>query len=409
MKKAIILAVVMIAALPASADLPRGEWPTARAVILPQMSAPGLVYLPLDEQALAVRSLAEYRVVRDGRAEVPYRMVVEDGQSETRTFPAIVISQGVLGGRQLQVTTDLGAAAPPANEVRLRLRGDNFRCQARVEGSRDRVRWWLVAKGGLVYRHEGRFERTQVIMPANDYRFLRLTLSRLEGKLPTLEGVIAAAGVIIPRKLVTVAAERSRREDPRRRRSVFTLDLGRLSRDLAQATFEVAETTFDRPLTIEAARAGPKYEWAGDAALRRASPGAKVMVPLEIPQARRVRISVSNGDDRPLTVRGMTLWRVRRGLVFSADPALAYELWYGRRNAASPVYDIQRLPITTPPAKMARAGLGPERKLPLKPPPPPPWSERHRALFWTALAAVIVLLALLILRAMRGVKAPPQG
>jgi len=399
----------MIAALPASADLPRGEWPTARAVILPPMSAPGLVYLPLDEQALAVRSLAEYRIVGDGRAETPYRMVVEQGRSETRVLPAAVISRGEIRGQQAQVTVDLGSATLHANQVQLGLRGDNFRSRVRVEGSRDRAQWWLLTAQGLVYRHETRFEQTRVALPANDYRFLRITVSTLQGKLPAVSEARVVSEVPIQRKLIPVPAKLSRREDARHRSTVLTLDLGRLSRDLAQAAFEVAEATFDRPLTIEAALSRRDYGWAGDAALRRAAPGAKVMVPLEIPQARRVRISVSNGDDRPLTLRGVNLFRVRRGLIFRAAPAHAYELWYGRRGAASPVYDIQRLPITTSPAKMALAGLGPERKLPLKPPPPPPWSERHRALFWTALAAVIVLLALLILRAMRGVKAPPQG
>jgi hypothetical protein len=412
MKRAVILAVAAVAAvaaLPTRADLARGEWRTTRPITLPRMSAPGFVCLPLDAQALAVKSLSEYRVVRDGRVEVPYRMVLEDGQTETRTFPAVVVSQGVLGGQQLQATVHLGAAAPPANRVQLRLRGDNFRCRARVEGSRDRARWWLLTKDGLVYRHEGRFERTQVTMPANDYRFLRVTLSRLEGKLPALEGVAAGAEVTIPRKLVTVPAKLSRREDTRHRRTVLTVDIGRLSRDLAELELEVKETTFDRPVTIEVARAGRKYEWAGDGAVRRVAAGQKAIVALPVRDARRLRIYVLNGDDRPLTVRGVTLRRVRRDLVFAADHAHTYALWYGRPDTPGPDYEIQRLPLTTPPAQLASAALGEARALPVKPPPPPPWSERYRAVFWAMLAGVIVLLGLLILRAMRGVKASPQG
>jgi hypothetical protein len=404
---AVAVVAAVVAALPAQADLPRGEWRTTRPITLPRMSAPGLVGLPLDAEALAVKSLSEYRVVGDGRAEVPYRMVLEEGQKETGTFPVVLMSQGILGGQQLQATAHLDAAAPPANRVQLRLRGDNFRCRARVEGSRDRAQWWLLTKDGLVYRHEGSFERTQVAMPVNDYRFLRVTLSRLEGKLPTLEGVVVGAEVTIPRRLVTVPATLSRREDGRRHRTVFTVDIGRLSRDLAELQFEVKETTFDRPVTIEAAQAGRKYEWVGGGAVRRVAAGQKVTVPLPVRDARRLRIYVLNGDDRPLSVRGITLRRVRRGLVFSADPAHTYELWYGRPDAPWPNYEIQRLPLITPPAQLASAALGEAHTLPVKPPPPPPWSERHRAVFWGVLTVVIVLLGVLIVRAMRGVKASP--
>jgi hypothetical protein len=90
--------------------------------------------------------------------------------------------------------------------------------------------------------------------------------------------------------------------------------------------------------------------------------------------------------------------------VFSASPGASYELWYGRRGAAQPVYDIQRLPLTTPPAELAQATLGAPRQMPLKPPPPPPWSERHPAYFWIVLIAVLVLLLLMIVKAIRGAK-----
>jgi hypothetical protein len=415
MKRAIILAMGL-AALPVRADLPRDEWRTARPVVLPAMSARGLVYLPLDEKALAaVESLSEYRVVEDGRTEVPYRMALEEGQTETRAFSARVISLATLEKRQAQVTLDLGSGAPAANRVDLALIGDNFRSRARVEGSHDRSRWWLLQRQWIVYRHESRFEQTQAPIPRNEYRFLRITLERLEGSLPEVKGVRVLGVLTIPRRLVAVPAKLSRSEQVRRRATALYLDMGRLNRDLAEVKFEVEEPAFDRAVTIEVpspARTTPgktNYEWAGGGRLQRLAAGKAVVLPLQMAAARRLRISIYNGDDRPLTIRRVTLWRMRRGLVFSAEPAHEYALWYGRRNAPQPVYDIQRLPMTTAPAKLPLAGLGLQHKLPVKPPPPPPWSEQHRALFWVVLAGVLVLLAVVIVRAMRGVKGLPPG
>ena len=214
--------------------------------------------------------------------------------------------------------------------------------------------------------------------------------------------------MIIPRQLESVRATLSRREDTKQRQTVLTLDLGRLTRDLADVRFDVQEPTFDRPMTLVASSGGSGYFDVGADRLRRISGAKEAILPLQVAEARRLRIYVSNGDDLPLTIRRIAVWRVRRGLVFSADPAHRYELWYGNRDASPPVYDIERLPMTSAPAKLPKAALGPERKLPTTPPPPPPWSERHRSIFWGALVAVVVLLAALILRALRGVKVIPQ-
>lgn len=159
--------------------------------------------------------------------------------------------------------------------------------------------------------------------------------------------------------------------------------------------------TFDRAVTVEADDGRSGYQVAGTVELCRLAPGQPVAVGLNVPQARRLRMLVHNYDDRPLTISEVTLWRVRRGLVFRAAPAAQYELWYGRRGAAEPAYDIQRLPLTKAPAELPLAALGSARGLPVKPPAPPPWSEQHPALFWLVLAVVVTLLGLLVLRAMR--------
>ncbi len=405
MKRAIIFVLALAAAGACWADLTRGEWKIARPIILPKITGAGLAYLPLDEDALRVKSLAEYRIVEEGREEAPYRMVLEGGESEAKSVPAKVVSRSLPGQTGAEITVDLGEEAPPANQVELLLNGDNFRSKVRVEGSRERVRWWLLVAGGIVYRHEGRYEQTTVALPPNDYRFLRITVVRLQGNLPLIEGAQVSSILQIPRKLVAVGSRLSRREDTKNRLTLLDIDLNRPTRDIMTAEFEIQEKSVDRPLTIEFAQEGMGYEWAGEANLRRLKAGEKVSISLDIPYARRLRLQISNGDDRPLTISKVTLWRVRRGLIFSADPSHRYELWYGRPQAPEPNYEIQRLPILTPPAELPVASLGPEHSLPVKPPPPPPWSEQHPVIFWAALAAVVLLLALLILRTMRGVRA----
>ena len=144
-------------------------------------------------------------------------------------------------------------------------------------------------------------------------------------------------------------------------------------------------------------------------ALRRLRPGDKVQLPLAIGEVKLVQVVVSNGDDRPLTIRSGSLLRLRQGVIFRAQPGGRYELWYDRRQVPQPVYDIQRLPLLTPPSRLPQASLGAVRRMALAPPPPPPWSEQHPVLFWAALVGVLVLLGAVVLRAMRRVGEAQEG
>jgi hypothetical protein len=145
----------------------------------------------------------------------------------------------------------------------------------------------------------------------------------------------------------------------------------------------------------------PGYTGFSYGRLTRKLAAAPVILVLDTIPARLLRIVIDNGDDQPLGITGVKLWREQRGLIFSAQPGAKYELWYGWENAPEPVYDLAKLPLTVPPDQLPQAALAAARSLPLAPPPPPPWSETHRALFWAILIAVVLLLLLVIARAMR--------
>ena len=404
--KAILLLAILSIAAPVSAGIPAGEWRTARPIVLPAMAAPNLVCLPLDAEALdGVESLSEYRIVSGGRTEVPYRMVAEQGQTERVVVPAKVVSQATGRSGRIEATLDLGPDSRLANVVKLELAGDNFRARVTLDGATAEGREGLRLGTGLVYRHEGKYEQMRVPIPPHEQRFIRLTIVSLQGKPPKLTGVEVSSELEVRRKLIAVPARLSRREDPARRQTVIDLNLSQLTWDLAEAKFDVGEEAFDRPVTVEllaASRPGDSgNQWAGNGRLRRIEADRAVVLPLAVQPARQLRISIANGDDHPLTIRSVRLWRIQRVLIFRADPKSRYELWYGRRGAAEPVYDIQRLPLTTPPSKLPQASLGPTREMSVEPPPPPPWSERHPAIFWAVLVVVLASLTLLILRTMR--------
>lgn len=395
--------MALTAALPAWAALPR-EWSTAQPIVLPELSAPRFVYLPLDEAALTVKELSEYRIAGPDRAETPYRMVLEEGQTEAKTLPARLLAQTSRSKNEARIELDLGDGASYANRVELTLAGNNFRCIAFAEASADRKTWWELAGDEIVYRYEGKFVKTWVAVPPHEGRFLRITLTLLQGKMPKLTGAQVVYRLPIPRRLIALPAEMTRRDDTRTKRTLLGFDLGGPIRDIVAAKFVIGAESYDRPVTVEASADGKDYELVSGATLRRVAGKGGDSLEFYVSSARYLRIGLDNGDDRPFDTIKASLWRTRRGLMFYAYPEKKYELWYGRANTPTPDYDIQRLPLIIPPAKLPQASLGPAYRQAVNPPPPPPWSERHRAVFWVILVVVLALLGLLVVRTMRSVK-----
>jgi len=115
--------------------------------------------------------------------------------------------------------------------------------------------------------------------------------------------------------------------------------------------------------------------------------------------AAAVEVYIENGDDAPLPITSVRLEMRERRLCFEppAD-ASGLTLLYGDPTLPAPQYDFARL--FTPTARAASAQLGPEQLNPIytSRPDSRPLTERHPALLWIALLAVVCSLALVAFR-----------
>ena len=407
----VVLLALIFAGTIAAADLPPGKWSTAREITFPADFKGGMVYLRLDQQAIAAESPTDYRIVQRGAIEVPYQAFLENGEIVSTVVPSKVVHWAEMPptGKPdiIQITLDLGPGKPAANAISLRLSGQDFQAKAQVFRAKGPTEPGIFYAEDTIYRRGAGFEKTWVEFQPTAERYLRLNLQKDQGALPRVDSVEVLDRMRIARRLVEVPAKLARSEDRKRKETVLALDPGLRVRDLVEASFDVKDELFDRPVTIhvapEAPPAGQQPDYTGFSygRLTRKLAAAPVILVLDTIPARLLRLVIDNGDDRPLDITGVKLWREQRGLMFSAQAGAKYELWYGWRNAPEPVYDLAKLPLTMPPDQLPQAALAAARSLPLAPPPPPPWSETHRALFWVILIAVVLLLLLVIVRAMR--------
>ncbi|MGC2033595.1 MAG: DUF3999 family protein [Steroidobacteraceae bacterium] len=130
-------------------------------------------------------------------------------------------------------------------------------------------------------------------------------------------------------------------------------------------------------LTIEAPRA---YLWSG------------------FDTVSKWTVTVDNGDDLPISVKSLQLQMLQRTLCFDAVAHASYALYYGDSELSAPRYDYAML--FAPQANPAHVAAGAEQPNPAlqSRPDERPFSEKHPALLWIALIAVIALLGAIALK-----------
>jgi hypothetical protein len=121
----------------------------------------------------------------------------------------------------------------------------------------------------------------------------------------------------------------------------------------------------------------------------------------------RWTITVDNGDDRPIALESVRIEMLEHRACFDAESGGQYKLMYGDAALSYPKYDYAALFVEQ--NKAIEATAGPEEPNPAYQPRPDdrPFTERHPALLWVALGAVIALLGAIALRsAKRSTRSP---
>jgi hypothetical protein len=201
-------------------------------------------------------------------------------------------------------------------------------------------------------------------------------------------------------------------QDTGHRETWLAIDLGARHQPLEAVVLDVADERFFREVRVDALR-DPRvsngasfWEEIGRGQVHRLERGGRRRECLRIEargRERSLRVRIRNRDDRPLRVlSAAALVPVERLLFEAAGPGL-YRLTYGSADRAAPSYDLVRtagdLDVW---AETARPGkLGPLRRLAAPVVVAPPWTERHPALLWAGLLAVVLALGGLTLAALR--------
>jgi hypothetical protein len=384
-----------------------------------QVAAPGRVAVRLDREVYeaARPDLGDLRVLDASGRLVPF--LIDRGAASGRREEERPRRRNVGRTARGDATADLDFGRPaPKSRLRLRLSGDNFRRSVAVAGSADGREWTTLVDEAWVFAVPGpdaaRYETVE--LPPNDFALLRVRVR----PGPDERGGVAIEDAWVPgeprgpAREETIEPRVSRVDEGPRRETWLTLDLGAAHQPFDAVELEVGDGRFFREAVVEARRdvsgrdgrpGSVSWTEIGRGALYRLGEGDRPAESLRLAvsgRERALRVRLLNRDDRPLDVRAVRVRVPVERVVFEAAQGRQYRLAYGSSDAA-PEFDLARTveDVEAWAGGSAEAPLGPPRKLAAAASGEAPWTERHPALLWAGLLAVVAALGGLTWRAVR--------
>jgi hypothetical protein len=154
---------------------------------------------------------------------------------------------------------------------------------------------------------------------------------------------------------------------------------------------DVAPGLFYRTVEIESSRDAKSWLYAGQGTISRTADHEYLSIGFPEQWERYLRLRVHNGDNPPLSVRGLALSAYRRMIKFPSNTAGQYWVYYGNPEAKQPSYDFGQVMPGGVQAEDIAAGA--EEVNPSYRPPVPaqkPWSDRHPQVLYAVLAAAVL-------------------
>jgi hypothetical protein len=313
--------------------------------------------------------LGDIRLVGADGDQIPYILARPKDQTRKLRYQPKLINRSTNSRGAAMVTLDFGRLTVK-NSIEVQTRGSNFRRAVRVEGSNDNTEFFTVVQSAYVFavNRDRRFE--QIDLPANDYRYLRITVE----PMTTQENAVAIRQVRAF-KLEKRDAERHsvqmtlmrHDEDPNNRLSIYEYDLKYRRLPVNEIRLQVADDSFYRYVTVEGRDATtkkvkiasednrPRYKevevrWQriiSDAIHRYAAPEGQQLekLVLRLPTAhayRYLRIAIKNYDDKPLLVSSASAKMIPHQIVFPIKQKTDATFYVGASSLAPPVYDLRR-------------------------------------------------------------------
>jgi hypothetical protein len=256
------------------------------------------------------------------------------------------------------------------NQIKLNFEQENFDWKIDLEASNDQTEWFSVLENYRILsikNSQTDYQFTQVDFPDSKYKFYRLKIKASE------QPKLTDAKIWEQKKNdgdLKIAAVKSIKKsiDSKQKFSIIDVELV-YKIPVSRLKIEVT-SKFDyyRPIKIEALKDSVETEkgWRYNYEVishETLSSLDKNGFSLENNLAKKLRITIENGNNQPLEIKNVTLQNQIHYLLARFTEKGDYSLFYGNLKASSPSYDIENFQETIPKNPL-ELKLGDEEKNP---------------------------------------------
>ena len=120
----------------------------------------------------------------------------------------------------------------------------------------------------------------------------------------------------------------------------------------------------------------------------------------------QVTLNIDNADNPALNITSVEALAFEQRIYFDPQGKTSLRLYYGDDKLSVPVYDYARFFHLDALPAQAQLGPGSQNAAYTGRPDARPWSDRHAVILWGAMLLVVIVLAALAIKGLRGQKAP---
>jgi hypothetical protein len=437
MKRLLLLVLILATATAASAAFDHSGWGWQRPIALGRNS--GFVRLAITPEIFdqSQPGLNDLRVLDSSNSLVPH--VVHWGRlGELRRLewlPARLLNKTFLPEDFSRVTIDFQEMTEK-NRIRVALSGENYRRRALLEGSNDSKTWGVVAEDLWLFHvslQGQKFKLDTLKFPTNNFRYLRLTVYNMsdDPRRINIQSVKSAfyrsesKNELLPVPVVSIQTS----ADKRKKQSIFDLDLGFRNQPIVVVKCQINTPYFyrgyellGRNQAVEKVRSKTESGWktverkvpwksVNRGILHRSRYRRKINESVEIESInapyRYLQLRVFNGDNPPLQLGGVSVFRRDTSLVFRARAGQTYRLIGGNSEARAADYDLAKAVRGVDEFSSPVVHPGPSSVLAAKK-EMVPWSERHSVAILLVLIFAVGVMLRFIVKNLRGLPGKKQ-
>lgn len=373
------------------ADFDVQRWQFRRPIEMKEAAAVAVISVDDSMYRDSRARLRDLRIIRAG-SETPYQLRTMSGSQEEVELRPTLLNKAVVPSVGLQAVLDLNGNRQH-NRLRLATGQRNFKETIRVETSDDGRNWALVLNDGLIFdisREDRNVSDLTVEYPVSTRRYLRLTIPGWDNPTYLQSAWLTYHEEVDAVRDVMAALTPVMSETSKAGMSSILFDVRFEGLPYDRLDVSIGPGLFSRDVEVFVSNDRNAWSFAGGGVLLRTAERTQLSIQIPEQWSRYIKLSIFNGDDPPLPVRGITLQGFRRTVQFPAIAAGPYWLYLGNAAAKEPTYDFARLTPVVSDAKVVSLGRSENNQQYRA--PAMPWTDRYPYLLYAILIGAVAIM-----------------